>query len=131
MRILKIRDCFFICIFLFGIQHIGIAQTGKVNIQQDSNIPSLLETKAEMTQDGKLGERFKIQLNSYGDNKAADEVIKKFRALHSEWPSKIIYETPNYKVLVGNFRNRLEADRALMVIKGDFPSAFIPKPKRG
>jgi len=130
MRILKIKDCFFICLFLFGMQQIAVAQTGKVSIQQDANIPNLLEMKSEMTKDGKFGERYKIQLY-YGDNNSASNVIKKFRSLYSEWPSQIIYETPNYKVWIGNFRNRLEADRALMKVKGDFPSAFIPKPQRG
>lgn len=130
MRILKIKDCFFIGVFLLGINQIGVAQTGKVNIQQDASIPTLLEMKSEMTKDGKLGERYKIQLY-YGDNNAASEVIKKFRSLYSEYPSKIIYETPNYKVWIGNFRNRLEADRALLKVKTNFPSAFIPKPQRG
>tara|TARA_R100000935_G_C2691053_1_gene106522 strand:- start:134 stop:526 length:393 start_codon:yes stop_codon:yes gene_type:complete len=129
MRILKIKDCFFIGVFLFGMQQISVAQTGKVNIQQDANIPDLLDMKSEMTKDGKFGERFKIQLY-YGDNKSASDVIQKFRSLYSEWPSEIIYETPNYKVWIGNFRNRLEADRAIMKLKGDFPSAFIPKPQR-
>lgn len=130
MRILKIKDCFFIGVFLFGINQIGMAQTGKVNIQQDASIPNLLEMKSEMTKDGKLGERYKIQLY-YGDNNSASDVIKKFRSLYSEYPSQIIYETPNYKVWVGNFRNRLEADRALLKLKPNFPSAFIPKPQRG
>ncbi|HSM64587.1 MAG TPA: SPOR domain-containing protein [Gillisia sp.] len=130
MRILKIKDYLFICVLLFGIQQIGVAQTGQVNIQQDKNIPHLLEMKSDLTKNGKLGERYKIQLY-YGDNNSASDVIKKFRSLYSEWPSQIIYETPNYKVWIGNFRNRLEADRALMKVKGEFPSAFIPKPQRG
>jgi len=130
MRILKLKDCFFIAVLTLGIHQIGVAQTGKVNIQQDANIPNLLEMKSEMTKDGKLGERYKIQLY-YGDNNEASNVIKKFRSIYSEWPSQIIYETPNYKVWIGNFRNRLEADRALMKIKPEFPAAFIPKPQRG
>jgi hypothetical protein len=130
MRILKIKDYLFICVLLFGIQQIGVAQIAQVTIQQDENIPLLLEMKSEMIKNGKLGERYKIQLY-YGDNNSASNVIKKFRSQYSEWPSQIIYETPNYKVWIGNFRNRLEADRALMKIKGDFPSAFIPKPQRG
>lgn len=130
MRILKIKDCFIIGLFLFGMQQFAVGQTGKVSIQQDANIPNLLEMKSEMTKDGKFGERYNIQLY-YGDNNSASNVIKKFRSLYSEWPSQIIYETPNYKVWIGNFRNRLEADRALMKVKGDFPSAFIPKPQRG
>ena len=129
MRILKIKDCFFIGLFLFGMQQLAIAQSGKVSIQQDANIPNLLEMKSEMTKDGKLGDRYKIQLY-YGDNNSASNVIKKFRGIYAEWPSQIIYETPNYKVWIGNFRNRLEADRALLKVKGDFPSAFIPKPQR-
>ena len=40
------------------------------------------------------------------------------------------FETPNYKVWVGNFETRLEADRALRRIKRKFANAFIFKPKK-
>lgn len=130
MRILKLKDCFFIGMFMLGIIFTSSAQTGQINIQQSELIPELLELKSEMTKDGKLGERYTIQLY-YGDNNAASNVIKEFRAKYNSMPSSVIYETPNYKVWVGNFRNRLEADRALLKIKPDFPSAFIPKPQRG
>ncbi len=130
MRILKIKDCFFTGMFMLGICFTMSAQTGQINIQQSELIPELLELKSEMTKDGKLGERYTIQLY-YGDNNAASNVIKEFRGKYNSMPSSVIYETPNYKVWVGNFRNRLEADRALLKIKADFPSAFIPKPQRG
>ncbi len=130
MRILKLKDCFFFGMFMLGISFTMSAQTGKINIQQSELIPELQELKSELTKDGKLGERYTIQLY-YGDNNAASNVIKEFRAKYNSLPSSVIYETPNYKVWVGNFRNRLEADRALLKIKADFPSAFIPKPQRG
>ena len=130
MRILKLKDCFFIGMFMLGISFTASAQTGQINIQQSELIPELLALKSEMTKDGKLGERYTIQLY-YGDNNTASNVIKEFRAKYNSMPSSVIYETPNYKVWVGNFRNRLEADRALLKIKPDFPSAFIPKPQRG
>lgn len=130
MSILNIRNCFFTGIFLAAISFSGFAQTGQVNIQQSDIIPELLETKADMTKKGRLGERYNIQLFN-GDNNAASEVLRQARARYTNWPSDIIYETPNYKVLLGNFRNRLEADRVLLQIKSDYPSAFIPKPRRG
>ncbi len=130
MRLLNFRTLYFTGILLAGIQFSGFSQTGRVNIQQNEMLPQLLEMKTQMTKDGKLGDRFKIQLY-YGDNNAASEVIKQYRAKYNAWPSEIIYETPNYKVWIGNFRNRREADRALMQIKADFPTAFIPKPQRG
>lgn len=127
MRILNIKNTITALIFIVGLGLQATAQTGKVTIEQNDLIPELLEMKSELTKDGKLGERYSIQLY-YGDNNTASNIIKEFRVKYSDMPSSIIYETPNYKVWVGNFRNRLEADRALMQIKNDFPSAFIPKP---
>lgn len=131
MRRLNFKYSIWIIVLCLGISLSASAQTGQVNIQQNELIPELVELKSEMTKDGKLGERYTIQLY-YGDNKSASDLIKEFRLKYDDtWPSLIIYESPNYKVWVGHFRNRLEADRALLKIKPDFPSAFIPKPQRG
>ena len=40
-----------------------------------------------------------------------------------------IYETPNYKIWVGNFYNQLEADKKLIEIRKKFRSAFIFRPE--
>lgn len=130
MRLLSFKNSFLIGIFVFGFHLSGKAQNGQVNIQQNEIIPELVEIKSEMTRKIKLGERYIIQLYN-GDNNAASEVLKEVRVKYDSWPSDIIYETPNYKVWIGNFRNRLEADRALLKVKQDYPSAFIPKPQRG
>ncbi|MDR9456022.1 MAG: SPOR domain-containing protein [Salegentibacter sp.] len=128
MRILNLKSILTACI-LTGISFTGIqAQEGSINLTQDQKIETLLELKAEMTKNNEIGDRYKIQL-FYGDNGKANEVIKEYRSKYS-YPSLIAYEAPNYKVWVGNFRNRLEADRALLEIKETFPSAFIPKPRR-
>lgn len=130
MRILNLKSVFITGIFLLGTQFSAFSQSGQVNIQQNEILPQLLELKSQMTKDGKLGDRYKIQLY-YGDNNAASEVIKEYRSKYTAWPSEIKYETPNYKVWIGNFRNRREADKVLLEIKDDFPAAFIPKPQRG
>lgn len=114
---------------VFGVAFAGFAQQGRVNIQQDSIIPKLLEIKTEMTKANKLGDRYRIQIFS-GDNNGASSVLKDFRSQYSNWPSTIVYDTPNYKVWVGNFRNSLEADRALQQIKNSFPAAFRFRPER-
>jgi hypothetical protein len=105
------------------------AQEGQVRINQDETIPALLKKKTEMVQDGIIGERYRIQLFS-GDNNQASKVIKEYRSLFPEWSSTIVFETPNYKVWIGNFRNSLEADRALLQIKKSFPAAFRFKPEK-
>lgn len=115
--------------FLIGFSTIGAAQEARVSIDQDEKISELLAMKTAMTEDSRLGDRYRIQLFS-GDNSKASEIIQKYRELFPQWSSTIVYETPNYKVWVGNFRNSLEADRALLEIKSEFPASFRFKPEK-
>jgi len=128
MRKLQSHLLFIFAAFLFFSTQKMKAQEGNVSIQQNQKIEKLMEVKKELNENNKIGDRFVIQL-FYGDNGEANEVIQKYRNVYT-YPSQITYEAPNYKVWIGNFRSRLEADRALLKIKETFPSAFIPKPQR-
>lgn len=103
------------------------AQQGKVVINQDKKITELLNVKKEMNKNDV--NRYKIQIYS-GNRKDAESTKMNFEASFNQWPSKMDFETPNYKIWVGNFATRLEADRALKKVKRNFPSAFIFKPKK-
>lgn len=105
------------------------AQQGAVTINQDQNISTLLALKKELNKSEATPNRYKIQI--YNGTRAAAQLAKKnFNTNYTEWPSKIIFDTPDFKIWVGNFRTRLEADRALRKIKTNFPNAFIFKPKK-
>ncbi len=97
---------------------------GSTSISMHPNIEKLVRTKFSE----KYGDYYKIQL-FYGNLDKAHNTLNKFNKSFSEWPGKILFETPNYKVWVGDYRTRLEADRALLRIRKEFPSAFIFKPK--
>lgn len=127
--VLNRKKILFIAAMISGFGYTALAQNGQVNITQDSVIPYLLDLKTEMGKNNRLGDRYKIQIYS-GDNNQASETIREFRSVFSEWPSTVEYETPNYKVWVGNFRNSLEADRALLKIREEFPAAFRFRPGR-
>jgi len=105
-----------------------VAQTATVTINEDSKIPQLLELKKQLEKDNKLSDGYTIQLY-YGELNQANSVIKKYKNSYGAWPASIEYETPNYKVWVGNFSSRLEADRALIEVQRSFGSAFILKRK--
>lgn len=105
------------------------AQTGQIKISQDTLIPHLLEVKTQMAKANRLGDRFMIQLYS-GSSSGATDAIEKYREEFDQWPSTIVFETPNYKVWIGNFRNSVEADRALLTIREKFPTSFRFKPSR-
>lgn len=101
------------------------AQQGKVNVEQDSDIDKLLEYKKDI----KTTKVYRIQVYQSVDPDKADREKSNFLNTYNEWPVEIVWNTPNYKVWVGNFATRLEADRALSKIKKDYMNAIIFQPK--
>ena len=103
------------------------AQDGNVVINQDKNITTLLELKKNMSDEDSA--RYKIQIYN-GNRQGAYKAQSEFNASFTDWKSSIHFEQPNFKIWIGSFRTRLEADRALKKIKKEFSSAFIFKPKK-
>ena len=101
------------------------AQEGVVVVNQDPEIEALLKLKKEVNRKAK---NYKIQIYN-GSRSGAENAREKFRNSYSGWSVSMQYETPNYKIWVGNFKTRLEADRALQRVKRKFSNAFIFKPK--
>lgn len=108
---------------------ISVFAQEKLAITQDDKLDTLLELKKELESENKLFSGYTIQLHN-GDLERAQKRKKEYEETKSTWPVSIEYETPNYKLWVGNFDTRLEADRALLKLRKDFPSAFVLKPDR-
>ncbi|MFP4844193.1 SPOR domain-containing protein [Winogradskyella sp. PE311] len=101
------------------------AQQGEVQISQDSEIGKLLEYKKDI----KTTKIYRIQVYQSVDPDRAQREKSNFLNSYSEWPVEIVWNTPNYKVWVGNFATRLEADRAWAKIKKKYMNAIIFQPK--
>ncbi|MGM0635539.1 MAG: SPOR domain-containing protein [Bacteroidota bacterium] len=119
----------FILIFLISL--FSWAQNNDAKpIEDESTIKELIEIKKELNERNQLKESYRIQLFS-GRIENAEKLKEEYETeFDFEYPITIIYETPNYKVWVGHFRNRLEADRALVKLKEEFEKALILKPGR-
>ena len=64
-----------------------------------------------------------------GNYKDADSLFQYSKKLFSTDSIFLFYETPNYKVQVGKFWDKLKAQKKLRQIQKKFKSAFILKPK--
>jgi hypothetical protein len=104
------------------------AQEGIVSIEQDEKIERLLKERNRLLKSGELKTYYTIQVIS-GELKTARETLKACKSKFSDFKSDVVYETPNYKVWVGEFRNKLDADRALVTISEEHEGAFVIKPK--
>ena len=99
----------------------------QVVVRQSSAVRTALNRQVAAN-GGKTINGFRIRLFFASNRTARDEsasVIRRFNEMYPHVQAYRTYASPNFKVTVGNFRTRLEAEAFLRRIKGDFPDAFI------
>lgn len=113
---------------LLSICSSSYGQEGTVTIEQDKKIDLLLKERKQLYDTGELKNYFSIQVIS-GEIKTARETLAECKKMFTDYTSDIVYQTPHYKVWVGKFRNRIDADAALVLISETYPGAFVFKPE--
>ena len=113
----------FICLLISFFPMYG--QNGNVIIKQNNKLDSIIKLKKEMNS---KTQNLRIQIYN-GDRKNAEIIIKEYIEIFNDSTANIVYETPNYKIWVGNFYNQIEADKKLIEIRKKFRSAFIFRPE--
>lgn len=124
MNKLRIKQIGFLAFLLLAAT--TNAQEARVTVEQPTEIDQLLEFKKDI----KTVETYKIQIYQSNDSYKAQNAKSNFMEKYGQWPVSLEFNTPNYKIWVGNFRDRLEADRALLRIKKNYMNAFIFQPKK-
>ena len=129
MRILTIpKHLFSISLLTFCSIKLS-AQESKINVQQNPKFEQLLNEKRKINASIAVNERYKIQVFS-GNSEKAKSTLNECKQNFSNLDATIIFNTPNYKVWIGNFRNRIEAERSLSEIRKTYANAFLIKPKK-
>lgn len=97
---------------------------GELTLIEEDSLSLLIEGYREQ----KEIEGYKIQLYSGRSRMEAVKVKSSFHSKYGESESaEILYQQPNFKIRVGNYRDRLAANKWLAIYKIDFPSSFLVK----
>jgi hypothetical protein len=129
MRFLALKRRTVFTVSAFFCVGFVFAQQGEVTITKDPKIDKLLTYQKEINQETDNENRLKIQIFN-GNLRNAEKTKSKFERKYEDIPANIKFETPNYKVWIGNFRTSLEAERYLVEVKETFPNAFIFTPPK-
>ena len=113
---------FFLLISIFQI----FGQNGEITIIKNNELDSIIKLRKGLNSEI---QNLKIQIYN-GDRVNAELIMKEYIEIFKDTSSNIIYETPNYKVWVGDFYTQLEADRKLTEIRKKYRSAFIFRPEK-
>lgn len=129
MRILKSGLLFSGVILLSLAGTKSHAQDNTVTVVQEGKFEQLLAEKRRINASISVNEKYKIQI-FYGENDKARKTLSDFKKEFKTLDGTIVFESPTYKVWVGNFRTRFEAEKSLADIRKKYPYALLIKPNK-
>ena len=103
---------------------------GKLSIRQDPRITDLLIHQSQINQRRHGTDGFRLEIFFSSDSKAREQATRiknDFDLIFPTIPAYILFQTPNFKVRVGDFRNKSEALKSKANISSKYPNAFIVK----
>jgi len=115
--------------FLAFVSQKSMGQVAKVSVSQDPKFEQLLNEKRKINSSITINDRYKIQIFN-GDTENSKKTLTDFKRENKNMDATIVFSTPLYKVWVGNFKTRIEAEKNLNDLKKKYPNAFLIKPNK-
>ena len=113
---------------LLLISTLGFCQETDIEISKSEVFNKLLNLHKTANEEKHNTDYYSVQIYN-GNYKDADSIYNFSKKLFISDSIFLFYETPNYKVQVGKFWDKLKAQKKLREIQKKFKSAFILKPK--
>lgn len=120
------------CFVVVGINYAQQYDDAELFVHTDQRINSLVQLHIAYNEAFPVLDGYRIHVFMESGNEALDnaqEVKKKFEEKYKEVPAYITFGEPYYRVRVGDFRTRLEANQFLQRINRAYPNAWIIKNK--
>jgi len=106
-----------------------LAQDTKISVAQDPRFENLLKEKRRINSSITVNDQYKIQIYT-GDSESSKKALNDFKKQFKNFDGTIIFNTPFYKVWVGNFKTRIEAEQNLTDIRKSYPNALLIRPNK-
>lgn len=99
----------------------SLVQPGKVVVSESPQIKGLMADYAARRRplDG-----FRVQIY-LGDRNQAESIRRSFLVAHPDVPAYLSYLAPNFRVRVGDLRDRVEAEHLRETLRGEFPGLYV------
>ena len=127
MKIPTLKKIILSFLFIGFSNYYVCAQDQNITINQDPKFEQLLNEKRKINTSLTVNDSYKIQVFT-GSSENAKKTLNEFRQEFTDIDATIVFNTPNYKVWVGSFRTRIEAEKTLVNIKNRYKNVLLIKP---
>lgn len=101
------------------------AQKGVIRIEQDAKLEEALEIYSS---NNSSSDYYTIQVG-FGSYAQAENLKRQVEIDFPGWRSKIVFDSPTYRVHVGRFKTKLEAERRFIEVREKYPASLLLKPE--
>lgn len=128
---MSIKKHFLTLIILFSAGLIFAQNQGKVTVVKDALIDSLIARRITLNKLASsngtpiLVTGYRVQVFFGTNRKEAYNEQTRFKSIYPELNTYLSYTQPNYRVKVGDFRTRAEAQKLMTELRSEFPTLFI------
>lgn len=99
------------------------------SFQQDPKVEQLLAEKRKANAAITINDKYKIQI-FFGSIEDSKKNLTQFKKEFKNTDGTIVFSNPSYKVWVGSYKSKIEAEKALISIKKKFPTALLINPNK-
>ena len=129
MNFLTKNNVLKLCLFILLFFNFNIIIAQEVTVSQDAKFEQLLNEKRKVNSSITINNRYKIQIFN-GASDESKKILIQFKKENKNYDATIVFSTPLYKVWIGNFKTRIEAERNLNMLKKKYPNAILIKPNK-
>lgn len=125
---------------IMSILFLGFSQKGRaqqsfqqlidttISIESDARLDSLVMRHIRVNEQATGFNGYRVQLYSGSGTQArqdANNLRAEYMGMYPNTPAYLIYQAPNFKVRVGDFRTELDAIRLQRELAYQYPAAFV------
>jgi hypothetical protein len=134
-----------VCVLILNSFSIKAQEAGTIDVKKDTMITILQNFRAEneinptATRTVSLAPKvvdkskatrvkrkgFRVQIYSGSNRAEAQSVQARFKSLHPDMEAYMAYHEPNYRVKVGDFTSRAEANNYMRILRSQYSNVFV------
>ncbi len=115
----------FLLSILIFLTFISYAQKPKLTVNNDAYLDTAIQKNIDKNKIANIIDGYRIQLFSGSERNNANALKTKFLKLYPETPAYLIYQQPYFKLRVGDYRTKIEAQNIFYKLQDDFGQVII------
>lgn len=99
------------------------------SVSTEEKVHKILKERQKITSVINFSDSYRIQIYT-GSSEELKKKMAEFKRQFPNLDAVVSFSAPLYKLWVGNFRTRIEAERQLQILRKSYKQALVIKPKK-